>query len=99
MHSRLTLPLVLALVALTAGCVADRGGTFVDGPQVVMRIERDGPLVNEDVTLAERLSGHLVVEDRTARGHVLRERSGLGRRRHTGHDCHGVDVAEAGEGR
>ena len=66
MHSRLTLPLALALVALSAGCVADRSGTFVDGPQVVMRIERDGPLVNEDVTLAERLSGGLVVEDRTA---------------------------------
>ena len=67
MHSRLTLPLALALVALSAGCAADRGGTLVDGPQVVMRIERDGPLVNDDVTLAERLSGGLVVEDRTAR--------------------------------
>lgn len=53
-----------ALLA-TASCV-QTGDSITDERQVVMRPERDGPYVDQDSELNDRLAGNVVLEERTA---------------------------------
>jgi hypothetical protein len=50
---------------VTASCV-QTDDAITDERQVVMRLERDGPRVNQDSELNDRLAGDVVLEERTA---------------------------------
>jgi len=52
-------------LGLAASCV-QTDDSVTDEQQVVMRVERDGPRVNEDSKLSDLLAGDIVLEERTA---------------------------------
>jgi hypothetical protein len=65
---RLARLLILGVLAISsASCVVNRDGDEIDGPQVVMRFERDGGFVDGDTELAAALAGDLRIGDATAR--------------------------------